>query len=87
LTAASRPGGVQGGSPHVSGGGGPRCRRGRDPALAQQARDAFVHAVSVGSLAGCGATLATALFAAVVLRGVPRPASAPAGVEKVADPA
>ncbi|WP_225991649.1 MFS transporter [Actinomadura montaniterrae] len=58
-----------------------------DPALAHQARDAFVHAVSIGSLAGCGATLAAALFAAVVLRGVPRPAAASTGAEKVAEPA
>ncbi|MDL4813381.1 MFS transporter [Actinomadura opuntiae] len=57
-----------------------------DPVLAHQARDAFVHAVSAGSLAGCGATLAAALFAALVLRGVPRPAAAPAEAEQVTEP-
>jgi hypothetical protein len=43
--------------------------------------------VSVGSLAGCGATLATAVFAAVVLRGVPRPAAVSGAADKVAEPA
>ncbi|MGH3242061.1 MAG: MFS transporter, partial [Spirillospora sp.] len=43
-----------------------------DPGLADAARDAFAHAVSVGSFTAGGATLAAALFAAVVLRRVPR---------------
>ncbi|WP_344902015.1 MFS transporter [Actinomadura meridiana] len=50
-----------------------------DPGLAHAARDAFADAVSVGSLAACAATLAAAVFAALVLRGVSRP--------PVADPA
>ncbi|MFI0480420.1 MFS transporter [Actinomadura sp. 9N215] len=43
-----------------------------DPGLADAARDAFAHAVSVASLTAAGATLAAALFAALVLRRLPQ---------------
>ncbi|WP_433465908.1 MFS transporter [Spirillospora sp. CA-128828] len=45
-----------------------------DPGLADAAKDAFAHALSVGSLAASGVMLATALFAALVLRSAPAPA-------------
>ncbi|TDB90755.1 MFS transporter [Actinomadura sp. KC216] len=46
-----------------------------DPGLADAARVAFAHAVSVGSFAAGGATLGAALFAALVLRRLPGPSA------------
>ncbi|TDD75109.1 MFS transporter [Actinomadura darangshiensis] len=55
-----------------------------DPGLTSAAKDAFAHAVTVGSLAAAGVMLAAALFAAFALRGTPRPTASDAEPEKVA---
>ncbi|MEU8124468.1 MFS transporter [Spirillospora sp. NPDC049024] len=57
-----------------------------DPGLADAAKDAFAHAVSVGSLTASGVMLATALFAALVLRGA-EPSAGGTRPEKVPESA